>query len=757
MPLLLCALLLPGRAQDQVPLPDLPFEPPAVDATPLIPFVEELLPKLSLEDKAGQMTQLALSALSKAPSTPIDPDAHVIDEEKLRHAIVDRRLGSILNVHGSAFSAKYWQVLITKIQRLATEQTAHGIPVIYGINSVHGANCIHEATLFPHSLGLAASRNPELVTRCAAASARETRAVGIPWSFSPVLDVARQPLWSRFVETFGEDVHLCTVLGDAAVRGLQGGDIAASDRVAACGKHFLGYGFPFSGHDRTQTLVPERYLREYFLPPFWGAIDNARLRTLMVNSGEINGIPVHANHSILTKLLRGQMGFEGVVVTDWKDVSKLHEYHRVAPTLKEAVRVAVEAGIDMCMAPGDYHFTDHLIDLVREGAIPEERLDQSVRRILNLKFELGLFDNPYPEEEAVGVIGDIEAGELSLEAARESLVLLQNDGVLPFDREARLLLTGPGCHSRAALHGAWSYTWQGDDEAAYPRGIPTILAAFSEAHGRDNVAYVPGTTYDEVIDLDRAARAAHSADIIVCVLAEKPGSEQPANINDLALPDAQQRLVRELSFGKPLVLVLLENRPRIITEAASLANAVLWAGHPGPRGGRAIHEVLVGEINPSGKLPFTYPRFPHKLITYDHKLSDTADGANGYTGFNPLYEFGHGLGYATIEYANLKIEKATLTPFESLQLTVDVRNTGDRPGAETVHVFVRDLYASISPPVKRLRAFRKIPIAPGESRTVAFEIPVGDLGFHDRSNEQVVEPGAFEVCVGDLREGFTVE
>ncbi|NNM28952.1 MAG: beta-glucosidase [Akkermansiaceae bacterium] len=753
-PLLLVLAVLASAAsgQDAPPAP-VPIELPKID---IDGSVDDLLAQLSLEDKAGQMTQLTIGALSRAAATAQDPDGHRIDEEKLRHALVEKGLGSIINMDGAAFSAKHWQTLITTIQEIATAETAHKIPVLYGIDHVHGANYIHEATLFPHATGLAATRNLELAEMAAAVCARETRAVGIPWTFAPVLDVGRQPLWSRFYSTFGEDVHLCSAFGEAMVRGLQGSGISAPDRVAACGKHFIGYSFPFSGRDRTQVLVPERYLREYFLPPFWDAIDNTGLKTIMVNSSEINGIPVHANHSILTKLLRGQIGFEGVVVSDWEDIKKLHDYHRVAPTMKEAVRLAVDAGIDLCMVPYDFSFTDLLVELVNEGAIREEVLDESVRRILRLKYELGLFEDPFPAADAVEIIGNVEAGELSLRAARESLVLLKNDGALPIGPETRILLTGPGCDLRSPLHGPWSYTWQGRDEEAYPRSIPTLLHAFQAAHGRENVRFVPGTTYDGIIDLERAANAAHAADVIVCVLAEEPGAEQAGNIDDLALPAAQARLVRAVSFGKPLVLVLLGNRPRIITESDSLANAVLWAGYPGPKGGQAVYEALRGIFNPSGKLPFTYPRAPHNLVAYDHKFSDTADRHFGFNGFNPLYEFGHGLSYTTFESGNLVVPVTELTLADTLEFSIDVANTGAREGSETVEVFVRDLYASITPPVKRLRDFRKITLAPGESRTLTFRIPVSDLSFHNQQNMPVVEPGEFELQVAGQSAKFTV-
>ena len=712
--------------------------------------IDALLDKMNLEEKVGQMTQLTLQAVSKAGGTPDDPEVHQIDPDKLREAIVERHIGSIMNCDAAALPAVRWRELITEIQDLATKEGKHSIPIIYGIDSIHGANFIREATLFPHNLGLAATRNPELVEQCFAVSARETRAAGITWNFAPGLAVGRQPLWSRFCETYGEDTLLTTVMGEYAVRGLQGMDLSAKDRVAATGRHFLGAGMPLSGRDQSPTWAPERYLREYFLPPFWNAIDQAQLRTVMVNPAETNGIPLHANHSILTLLLREQIGFGGVVVSDWAAIERLHTVHRVAPDMKEAVRLAIDAGIDIAMGPSDYQFTEHLIELVKEGIIPEARIDVSVRSILNLKADLGLFYEAYPPPDGMTAYGDEAAAALSLQAARESLVLLKNDGVLPLAEGTRILLTGPGCRSLPALHGPWSYTRQGADPAAYPADLKTVLQAFEDVQANNEITFVPGTGFDYVVDLDRAVRAAQRVDVIVCVLAENPGA---GDLDNLALPSAQAELVKALSFGKPLIVVLLENRPRLITETDSFANAVLFASHPGPFGGQAIHEVLTGVVNPAGKLPFTYPRSPHALLTYDHKVSDTNDDEP----FAPLYPFGHGLSYTSFAYKNLQLTNAELEAFDTLELSVDLANTGDRAGDEVVEVYIRDLYATITPPVKRLRAFRKIHLDPGQEETVTFSIPLTHLSFFDRKNRPVLEPGGFEVYVGDQSGGFTVK
>ncbi len=717
--------------------------------------ISAILEKMSVEEKAGQMTQLTLGALSTSESNSGDPDGHELDPDKLRNAIVKKHVGSVLNVHNMAFSVTHWHKILTQIQDLATKETRHRIPVLYGIDSVHGANYVRGATLFPHNLGLAATRNAKLVEQCHAITARETRAAGIPWNFGPSLDVGRQPLWSRYVETFGEDVHISSVMSTASVRGLQGESLSSKTSVAATAKHFLGYSFPLSGQDRTQSLLPEHYLREYFLPPFIRAVEQ-NVQAVMVNSSEINGIPLHASHEMLTKLLREEMNFKGVIVTDWEDVKKLHNLHKVAPNIKEAVRLSVEAGIDICMAPNDFHFTNNLIQLVREKLVPEEALDASVRRILRLKFSLGLFDSPYPDPASANKIGMKEAHALSARAARESLVLIKNDDALPLSKECKILLTGPGCHSLSALHGSWSYTWQGTDEAAYPEPLQTVLESFNARHGRDNVLWARGAQWDGSTDLDYALRKARNADVIVCVLAEKPGTETPGNISDLSMPENQLRLVRHLATGKPLILVLLGNRPRLITKVAGHCHAIIHAGHPGPHGGEALYEVLTGQFNPTGRLPFTYPRNPHSLLSYDHKHSDSIGPDKETPGFNPLYEFGHGLSYTTFHYDNLEVPATPLDKNDKLRLSVDVTNTGKRRGTETVHVFIRDLFASVVPPVKRLRAFRQVDLSPGETKRVTFEIPVTDLSYFGLENSLVLEPGEFEVMIGGLKKRIAV-
>lgn len=725
-------------------------QPAAYDAQ-----VEALLARMTLEEKAGQMTQLTLQAVARQrewADTRLE-----LDPEKLREAIVTYGVGSMLNTWDAALTLDRWREVIRTIQDLATKETRLGIPVLYGIDAVHGNNYLKEATIFPHQLAMAATWDPELVREGAHVTAVETRASGVPWNFAPVLDVGRQPLWSRFFETFGEDPYLVSRMGVAAVEGMQGDDLSAPDRVAATLKHYVGYSFPFTGKDRTPAYIPERLLREIFLPPFRKAIA-AGAASIMINSGEVNGVPVHVSHYLLTDVLRDELGFEGVAVTDWEDVKKLVGLHRVAATEKEAVRMAVMAGVDMSMTPYTTDFAEYVVELVREGAIPEARVDEAVRRILRMKMALGLFENAYPDTSLASRVGSEEHQAVSLKAAREAITLLENDGVLPLAKDARILLTGPGADWLPPLYGAWSYTWQGTETGVYPPSARTFLQALRAHAGEDRVTYVPGTDLYAEVDIPAAVAAAADADAVVVALAEKPSVEGPGSIEDLDLPAVQTRLVRALAAtGKPVILVMLFNRPRVVRPAAEVADAVLMAYHPGPFGGQAIAEILYGDVNPSGRLPFTYPRYANSLLTYDHKNSERQDTLFGMNGFSPQWEFGHGLSYTTFAYRDLSLSADTVGTTDTLRVSVTVANTGDRAGQEVVQLYSRDLYASITPSVKRLRRFEKIALAPGEARTVTFTLPVSDLAFIGLDNRPVVEPGGFEMMVGDLTASFVVE
>jgi beta-glucosidase len=573
------------------------------------------------------------------------------------------------------------------------------------------------------------------------------------------LDVARNPLWSRFFETFGEDTYLVTEMGRAAILGLQGDSAGLQPGiVAATAKHFIGYSAPLTGKDRTPAWIPEGVLREYFLPPFKAAID-AGIKTIMVNSAEINGVPVHSSHALLTGLLRDELGFKGVVVTDWEDVIKLHKVHRVATSEKEAVKIAVLAGIDISMTPFTLTFYDHLVELVREGEISEDRIDESVRRILKLKFDMGLFDNPYPNPELAAGVAQASSHKASLAAAQDAMTLLKNDqDLLPLSKQTSILLTGPGAASLPPLYGGWSYTWQGVEESFYPQNTYNLLQAMRASLERNQVKYVPGVSYSESIDISAAVAAAKNVDVIVVAIAEKPAVEQPGIIENLDLPEAQLQLVKALqSTGKPVVLVLMENRPRIIREIEKNSQAIMMAYLPGMFGAEAIVDVLFGDVNPNGKLPFTYPRYSGSLENYDYKGSEQQTLAYTWTAYNPQWPFGYGLSYTTYKYSHLKLDKAEMYPDDVLNVSVTVTNTGKRAGKESIQLYVSDLFASVTPAVKKLRRFTKISLEPGESKTVEFELRKEDLSFIGRDNKPILEPGDFEIKVGKLKSGFVVK
>jgi beta-glucosidase len=729
----------------------------AQSATDMNAKVDSLLGKMTLQEKIGQMTQLTLQAVSARKQSA--QTQFQLDPIKLKQVIVDYHVGSLLNSWESSLSLWQWQQLITTIQDVATKQTRLGIPIVYGIDAVHGQHFLQEATVFPHNLALAATWDLNHVRAINRITAMETRASGIPWNFAPVLDVARQPLWSRFFETFGEDPYLVEQMGLAAIKGLQGeGALINKDRVAACGKHFLGYSVPLSGKDRTPAWIPERQLREYFLPPFKAAIE-AGVMSLMINSGEINGIPVHANKRLLTDLLRDELGFDGVAVSDWEDIIKLHTVHRIAKDERHAVKLAILAGIDMSMTPYTLAFHDYLLDLVQKGEITEARIDTSVRRILKMKYRLGLFDNPYPNVATADNIGSAESLKVSQNAAEDAITLLKNtDNLLPLSKHDKILLTGPGAASLPALHGAWSYSWQGNDKDLYPQTTKTVLQVLRGKVGADKIKYVPGASYFDVIDLGAVRQAAQNVEVIIVAIAEKPAVEQLGIIEDLRLPAAQIDLVRAAqSTGKPVVLLLLENRPRIISEIEPDAQAILMAYYPGMFGAAAIVKVLYGEVNPSGKLPFTYPRFSGSTEVYNHKVSESQELAYAWTAFNPQWTFGYGLSYTSFVYSDLRLDKQEMSAEDSLNVSVTVHNTGERPGKEVVQLYLRDMYASITPVVKKLVRFKKIALDPQQSEQVNFIINQKDLSFIGMDNKRIVEPGQFQVMVDSLALGFKLK
>lgn len=720
--------------------------------------VDSVMQTMSLTDKVGEMTQLSIDMISKGQPYNLE-EPHTLDEEKLKEVLLEYRVGSILNVGGHAYSREHWHEIIKRIQDIAMNEKATGIPVIYGIDSIHGANYTLESTLFPQQIAMAATWNTDLVRRGAEITAYETRASWIPWNFSPVLDIGRDARWPRLWETFGEDVHLSSVMGAAMVEGLQGNDVSSPHRVAATMKHFLGYSVPLTGKDRTQAWIPERQLREYVLPPFKAALE-AEAMTVMINSGEMNGIPVHANKEILTGLLREELGFEGIAVTDWEDIAYLHSRHKIAKDYKEAIEIAINAGIDMSMVPVDLQFPRLLKELVEEGSVPIERIDEAVQRILTAKFKLRLFEQPYhTEENLYDKFGSEEFARESYNAATEAVTLLKNDNdILPLSTDTRVLVTGPTANSLTALNGGWSRTWQGTDPQYDTQGKATILEAIRSKIGQGSVSHVEGVDFNSAINIEEAVSAAQKSDVAVICIGESPYTEKPGDINDLWLPDAQRELVKTISeTGTPVILVLVEGRPRIISDIEAVADGVLMAYLPGDEGGPAIADILFGDVNPSGKLPITYPRHPNDLVTYDHNYTDRIDLNFGTNAFNPQWEFGHGLSYTTFEYKDMRLSTKSMGPDDQITIEVDITNTGDRAGKEAVQLYVSDLVASITPPVKRLRKFEKISLGSGETQTVSFSLVPEDLAFVGKDNKWITEPGEFTLRIGPLTETIIYE
>jgi len=716
--------------------------------------VNSLLAKMTLEEKVGQMTNLTVDVISKTDASGKIIEPHEIDEQKLEERILKYHIGSFQNVAGHAYDRKHWYEIISAIQRVAMQDRLK-IPALYGIDAIHGVTYTLGSTLFPQEIGMAATFNPELIHRAGEISAYETRASYITWNFSPVLDVAKNQAWPRIYETFGEDPYLVKTMGAAIIKGYQGNNVGDKYHVTSTMKHFLGYGDPLSGKDRTPAWIPDRYMREYFLPPFAEAI-KAGSRTLMVNSSEINGVPVHASKYLLTDVLRKELKFDGIVISDWMDVSYLHTRHHVAATEKDAVALAVNAGLDMCIVPYDYNFYNYLIQLVHEGKVPMSRINESVGRILHVKYELGLFDRPVGNPEDYPDFGSAKFKAVSRQAADESVTLLKNNNnILPLKKTMRVLVTGPTANTMRSLDGGWSYTWQGEQDDKYASAKNTILEAIEQKIGKQNVQYEPGAAFDSLFNVNKAVEAAKQADAIVLCLGEPSYTENVGNIDDLDLPEAQTELAQQLAqTGKPVILVLAEGRPRIVTLANNAASATLMAYLPGNEGGDAIADILFGDVNPSGKLPFTYPRFPNTLVNYYRKNIENGNGDDSH-GYNPLYEFGFGLSYTTFQYHNLWADKHEVKDNETLTINVDVTNTGDRDGKETVLLYTSELYASIAPDTKRLRAFNKIELKAGETKTVTFKISAKDIAYVNDDGKTRAEPGEFKIQVAGQTLNFS--
>ena len=718
------------------------------------PDIDSLIRVMSIEEKAGQMTQIDLGVIAQGDICALK-QPQTIDLKKLETAVKTYHIGSVLNVGcgSGTIALDRWHDILKLLHQYNANNSRLKIPVVYGIDAIHGVNYTKGATLFPQQIGQAATWNPKLVKQVYQITAYETRATGLPWNFSPVLDLGRQPLWSRFFETFGEDVHLAKTMSAVAIQGLQGDRLNSPFNVAACMKHFLGYSASLSGKDRTPVWLSDREMRAYYLPTFQAAV-NQGAATVMINSGDINGTPVHINYDILTTLLRDELHFKGVAVTDWEDIYKLVNVHHVAATKKEAVKLAIMAGVDMSMTPNDFEFTQLLIELIKEGSIPMSRIDLSVKRILQLKKDLGLFAPFNISKKNYPDFGSKKHADVSYTAASESITLLKNNNaVLPLKSGSEnIFVCGPAANSMNLLNGAWTHTWQGTDTTYQTPGKLTILDALKKQFP-NRVTYAEGSTLNVLLELDDCLKKAAAADKIVVCLGELPSTEIPGNIDDLSLAPAQRQLVKELKkLGKPIVLVCAFNRPRVMHDIVKLVDAVVYAYLPGDEGGRAIADVLSGMVNPSGKLPFTYPAAVNDLVHYDRKHSEDLTTDFSSNGYRPEFDFGFGLSYTSFAYNNLQISKDTFSANDSLIISVEVKNTGNVDGSEVVQLYYHDRYASITPSVKQLCAFDKVHLKAGESKQVQFIVKAEDLSFVNKQLKRVTEPGDFDFYIQQLQQ-----
>ena len=714
--------------------------------------VEKVLEGMTVEEKAGQLVQLTISVLEDGTREAIDP-------AKLEIIIGQYKVGSILNVmHDAAHSREHTAAMVRQIQEKSMEVI--GIPCIYGLDMIHGASYLTDGSLYPQEINLAATFNRDYARMMGRAMAYETRAAQVPWVFSPVMDLGRDPRWPRIWESFGEDPYVQSEMARAETEAIQGEDPNHIDleHCAVSIKHFIGYGVPVSGKDRTPAIIAQNDLREKFFAPFLACFRAGAL-TAMVNSASVNGIPTHANAILLSGWVKEELGWDGVFVTDWADIDNLFKRDHVAADKREAVAMGINAGIDMIMDPYDPECVTAIVDCVKDGRISQERLDDAVRRVLRLKLRLGLFDKPvwdysYPE------FGSEQFAQESYAAALESEVLLKNDGILPLKEDARILVTGPNANSMRTLNGGWSYRWQGDADAFVPQ-YNTIVEALQRRFKQ--VSYEPGVTYlagadwqaEDASGIGKAVAAARKAGVVVVCVGENSYCETPGNINDLNLSRNQKRLVTALSgTGKPVVLILNEGRPRLIGDIEPLAAAVVDVMLPSNFGADALAALLSGDENFSGRLPFTYPKHINALHTYDYKVSEHRETMNGSYNYDAVMDvqwpFGHGLSYTQFAYKNLVVSAENFTAADVLKVSVDVTNTGSRAGKEAVLLYSSDLVASLVPDVKRLRGFEKIALAPGETKTVTFELPACDLAFVGADGHWRLEQGDFRLSCGGL-------
>jgi len=721
--------------------------------------IDKLLSQMTVEEKVGQTAQFTLDVIGEGENVYSSHFPFKLDEVMLKDVLVNRKTGSILNTASNTpLSLKEWHIVVSRIQDMAIQTT--GIPVIYGIDAIHGTTYTQKATFLPQQIGQAATFNRELVRKGAEITAYETRASNLPWNFSPVLDLGRNAAWPRIWETFGEDTYLISELGQEVIKGYQGNNRDSLDKyhVAACLKHYMGYGTPVNGKDRTPANIPLQDLIEKHYEPFVRAVEAGAL-TVMVNSGIVNGESVHASYNLITTMLKQNLNFDGVVVTDWQDINNLYERDRIAKDDKEAIKLAINAGIDMAMVPYDVDYTDYFIELVNEGAIPMSRLDDAVRRILRLKFRLGLFEKPVFDYVEYEQFASDEHKANARKAAEESITLLKNENnLLPLSAEKRILLTGPNANSMRTLQGGWTLSWQGEKVEQFIDSKNTFLKSI-ENHAK-NVVFAPGVSYnmngwwkEEITDISAAVKAARNVDVIVACIGENTYTEKPGDLNDLSLSQNQNDLINALSkTGKPIILILNSGRPRTISNIEPLADAIVQTYLPGTFGGEATANVLFGITNPSGKLPYTYPKHPNSLMNYDYKPAENRTEMEGVYNYGAVQDlqfgFGHGLSYTTFTYSNLIVDKSNFSPEDVITFTVDVTNTGKRMGKEAVLLFSSDLYASITPDNRRLRAFDKIELQPGEKKTVVLTVKASDLAFVNLKGEWVLEEGEFKIQVG---------
>lgn len=733
---------------------------PVIKSDPKIEAqVEQTLKKLTLEEKIGQMMELVTDLFGANDKNGV----FYIDEHKADSILSRYKIGSILNAPNTcAPTAKQWEKYIAQIQKISMKRI--GIPCVFGLDQNHGSTYTQGGTLFPQNINVAATFNREIARRSAEATAYETRAVSIPWTYSPTVDLGRDARWPRIWENFGEDCYLSSEMGKAMVYGFQGEDPNNIDQyhIATSMKHFMGYGVPWTGKDRTPAYISPADLREKHFAPFLAGLQAGAL-TVMVNSASVNGMPMHANKDILTGWLKEETGWDGVLITDWADINNLYTREMVAKDKKDALRIAINAGIDMIMEPYSCDACGYLVELVKEGKIPMSRIDDACRRVLRMKYRLDLFKNPTQKLKNYPKFGGEEFAKLALEGATESMVLLKNEGnILPLQHGKKILLTGPNANQMRCLDGGWSYTWQGHRADEFAGKYNTIYEAFCNEYGKENVILNQGVTYNEKgkyweenePQIQGAVAAAKDADVIVACIGENSYTETPGNLTDLWLSENQRNLVKELAkTGKPVVLVLNEGRPRLIADIEPLAQGIIDILIPGNMGGDALANLVSGKSNFSGKMPYTYPKEINSLANYDFKKSEevgTMEGAYDYNAkITQQWGFGYGLSYTSYKYSNLKVSQSDFRHGDIIKVSVDVKNTGKVAGKESVLLFSSDLIASMVPDGRRLRAFDKVELQPGETKTMIFELKADDLAFVGWNGKWRLEEGDFKLMIAD--------